>query len=68
MTATAYVAGTVYLPRFTRMLREGRGDEVMELWHQVTLKISNLVVPSVEKNWPAEGSQIGVIASALRIV
>ncbi len=45
VTATAYAAGTVYLPRFTRMLREGRGDEVMELWRQVTLKISNLVVP-----------------------
>nr|WP_255216082.1 oligosaccharide flippase family protein [Pseudenhygromyxa sp. WMMC2535] len=46
VTTVAYSLGAVYLPRFTRMHREGEYREAVEIWRNSIIKVSLIVVPT----------------------
>ncbi|MCA9701757.1 MAG: polysaccharide biosynthesis C-terminal domain-containing protein, partial [Myxococcales bacterium] len=46
VTTVAYSLGSVYLPRFTRMHREGQYREAVEIWRTSALKVALIVVPA----------------------
>jgi O-antigen/teichoic acid export membrane protein len=46
ITTIAYSLGSVYLPRYALLYREGKYAEVIALWRQSTEKVALIVVPA----------------------
>lgn len=45
VVSIAYTMGQVYMPRFVRLLNAGRGDEVVRIWRESSLKGGLVTIP-----------------------